>query len=321
VGSAKEEQRRKSGAVGYEADRVCEGAVLPKSEVADRSLHWGIAIIRDAVERHDLAMRRERLGWCLKHLDEQMALLRSDVERLIGRGLDSLDDLEEAVIAADRFDRDARRATLERMVIYFGEVTRAQVGGEWTVDTNYRGLDFGEFEVSGLTAAHILANVGPETRGVTTRMLDMLVAARKTARPVEPSLMTGTWEAYCSSARAITLGDLKSRLSPEFTVTRVEGDTLFASPHDAAKLQIAVTIERGSEVTEDAEGLADLDVVLNPGVPEPDRDALRASEVRYVIAYEPDEYDELYNTLATISPALEEACGAITYDRMNERFV
>jgi hypothetical protein len=133
--------------------------------------------------------------------------------------------------------------------------------------------------------------------------------------------MTGAWEAYCSSARAITLDELKRRLSPEFTITRLEGDVLVASPHDAPKCRIEVTLVRWPEVTEEARELADLDVVLDPGVPEPNRDVLRACDARYVLAYDPDEYDELYNTLATISPALEEACAAITYDRSNERFV
>lgn len=92
------------------------------------------------------------------------------------------------------------------------------------------------------------------------------------------------WEAYCSRARAITLEDLKQRLSPEFTITRLEGEALIASPHDAAKCRVAVTVERGSVVLRDARDLASMDVVLDPGVPQPDRELLRTYDVRYVLA-------------------------------------
>jgi hypothetical protein len=133
--------------------------------------------------------------------------------------------------------------------------------------------------------------------------------------------VTGRWEIYCSNARAISLDELASKLSRQ--EHRREGEKLIVVARDTPSsppAEIEVTIERGPAVGEYAEDLAQRDLPLDPGVPEPDRDALRASDVRYLLDYDADRHYALVNALITTAGAIEQACGGIIYDATSDRF-
>ena len=133
--------------------------------------------------------------------------------------------------------------------------------------------------------------------------------------------MTRRWEVYCSDARAISLDELAGKLSHQ--ETRREGDTLIVVARDtptSPPAEVEVRIERGPAVREAAADLAERDLPLAPDVPEPDLDALRASDARYVLEYDADRHYELVNALIFTAGALENACGAIIYDGTSDRF-
>jgi hypothetical protein len=88
---------------------------------------------------------------------------------------------------------------------------------------------------------------------------------------------------------------------------------------------ITVCIDTGPHVAIEAAELAsglDLgEIKIDPGVPIPDKEVLRQSDARYEMTWDLRFSDETYNTMMIIVSDLTKACGAVTYDLTNQRFV
>ena len=132
-------------------------------------------------------------------------------------------------------------------------------------------------------------------------------------------MSSGRWYVYCRGDRAITLDELAGKLSHQ--QTRLSGATLTVVGNDAAKVPVEVSVERGAQIRDAGADLADrTDMPLDPGVPEPDRDTLRASDVRYVLDYDADRHYDVMNTVILIAGAIEKACGGVIHDQTSDRF-
>jgi hypothetical protein len=136
---------------------------------------------------------------------------------------------------------------------------------------------------------------------------------------------TGTWLAFCPADRQISLDDLHQRLSnePDHSFRR-EPDRLVITVHDpstGSSGEVFVEIESGPAVQRRATELADLDIVVDDAVPEPDRDLLRRSDLCYKISYDLEDPFTVYNTLMFVAGELMSECAATVFDETNERFV
>jgi hypothetical protein len=128
-------------------------------------------------------------------------------------------------------------------------------------------------------------------------------------------MTNGVWFALCECQRAISISELKSRLSRLRNLQIHErGDELELEVRDRRSGELsAISIGFSSDphVTIEAAEIAD-----RHGRPE-----LRALDGRYELIFDLQRADEVYNTLAHVAGELEEATGAVIYNANEGQFL
>lgn len=136
----------------------------------------------------------------------------------------------------------------------------------------------------------------------------------------------GTWFAYCTRERLVSLDEVERGLKPDsdLSIVRAQDNLLVITVHDSMTGQdadITVNTDSGPHVALEAKELAGENLPVDPGVPPPDLDALARADARLELHWELAFSDETYNPMMLLAEHLVQACGAIIYDVTNHRFV
>lgn len=125
--------------------------------------------------------------------------------------------------------------------------------------------------------------------------------------------MSSAWLVLCKRANRVSLVDLVTGIEKQrdTKVIEVSPDAMEIEVHDSLTGNIAglsVGVEDEDHVREECQELADQ---LDDG---PERDAIAACDLRYVISWDPEYGDETYNATMVAAEVIAEACKGVVYD-------
>ena len=114
---------------------------------------WRLSgLLRDRVEKDDVALQRKHLAELAADIDATNALLRRHVKELTGNGPAAIDTvaalakLDDAIVRLRKADRprELRRGIHRALVVVIGGLMQAELGpAEWRVENAPRDVDLG----------------------------------------------------------------------------------------------------------------------------------------------------------------------------------
>jgi len=127
--------------------------------------------LREAVEIHDLHLRRELAEHLIEEIDTELAAFRKDVQALFGLELPAqpergaLGSVQDSLARSTRLDEalPAQRTFQQRAALYVGTLLRRELGrGRWSLCEEARRLELGQLCVDEWAPIRVVRRMSPE---------------------------------------------------------------------------------------------------------------------------------------------------------------